>query len=270
MVREDFKEAIVALLAAISIFIILMDYLPYVSETQLLISYVADFVIVVILGLDLYARARRTGNVIGYVARRWYEVLALIPAFAFVLLESQLYIGAALRSLRLLRVIRLVAAAPRVLRAYQLLVSVLRGSKLAYLTAFSALIISLGAVSVFVIEVDHPESRITNLSDAFWWALATVTTVGYGDVVPVTQEGRVLGTVLMLAGIATLSVFISTLGATLVENKIRHTATLGDEAKELIKRKIDELENLTQEELTLLINMIKSLHESRHGLSGKD
>jgi voltage-gated potassium channel len=72
-------------------------------------------------------------------------------------------------------------------------------------------------VAVGDLQRVHPRVRRTRLKvkgfgDAFRWSLATVTTVVYGDVVPVSSLGRAVGAVLMVSGIAILRVFISSLG----------------------------------------------------------
>jgi len=255
-------ELVVALLAVVSIFTVMLEYIIPFSAEEILAVYVFDLLVVVVLAADFYVRARATESWRRYVMKQWYELLALIPAFVFALVESQPAFGAALRSLRLVRAVRVVAATPRLIRAFHMMSYVMRESKLTYLLTASSVIISAGAVAVYVLESNLPNARITNLSDAFWWALATVTTVGYGDVVPVTAEGRLMGTMLMLVGIAVLGILISNLGATLVERRLRREVReLKDEAKELIKQKIDSLETLTQEELEVLLNMIKSLHQ---------
>jgi uncharacterized protein (UPF0333 family) len=120
-----------------------------------------------------------------------------------------------------------------------------RQAQLGYLLAVSAVVVAVGTFSAYILESDIPDSRIRDLGDAFWWALATVTTVGYGDVVPVTALGRAVGAVLMVSGIAILSVFISSLGAFLIKTAAT-PKTLTDEVKETIKKKIDNIENLTQ------------------------
>jgi voltage-gated potassium channel len=63
------------------------------------------------------------------------------------------------------------------------------------------LIIFFGGIGVYLAEHKHQGANITNLGDAFWWAIETVTTVGYGDYTPITLVGRVIAVVVMFSGI---------------------------------------------------------------------
>ena len=63
--------------------------------------------------------------------------------------------------------------------------------------------------------VDHDE--FPDLGESLWWALQTVTTVGYGDVVPADTEGRIIGSVLMLQGIGFITVIAASVTAALIE-----------------------------------------------------
>ena len=133
----------------------------------------------------------------------------------------------------------------------------------------SLLIVSISVIfssgiGIFLIESPHEDAQITNLIDAFWWASATVTTVGYGDVVPVTEAGRVMGIGLMFVGISIIGVFISALGARLVGSRLKKRETLEYDAKSLIIKKISEIERLEKHEVDLLINMVKDLHDELH------
>ena len=128
----------------------------------------------------------------------------------------------------------------------------------------SILVVGGSGFGIYLIESPQPDAQITNLIDAFWWASATVTTVGYGDVVPVTEAGRVMGIGLMFVGISIIGIFISALGARLVGSRLKKHESMENDAKSLIIRKISEIERLEKHEVDLLINMVKDLHDKLH------
>lgn len=131
---------------------------------------------------------------------------------------------------------------------------------LIYLLIISILVIGSSGIGIYLIESTHDDAQITNLIDAFWWVSATVTTVGYGDVVPVTEAGRLMGIVLMFVGISIIGTFISVLGARLVGLRLKKQEKSEYSTKSLIIKKINNIENLEKHEVELLISMVKDLH----------
>lgn len=262
---QSHREIAISILAVASIFVILLTEFLAVSDEVAVLIYLVDAVIVAILSADFYIRAKRSDGPARYVLKNWYELLALIPAFLFAFLVSEPILGATLRSLRVIRIFRLAVLLPRVIRAFNFVATLLVESKLLYLMIVSAITVTVGAFTIYALEADLIDSKITTFSDAMWWALATVTTVGYGDVVPVTTEGRIVGVVLMVAGIAIFGIFISSVGAILVETRLRRRSKEGvaSDVKELVKAKIDSLEELSPEELDLLLALIRELYSVR-------
>jgi voltage-gated potassium channel len=99
-----------------------------------------------------------------------------------------------------------------------------------------AVTIAAGVVMWFVDREDFP-----NVWLGLWWAVQTVTTVGYGDVTPTTPAGRGIGTVVMLTGIAFVTVVTAAITAVFVESarrKIRAADTLAqvDQHTEILER----------------------------------
>ena len=123
------------------------------------------------------------------------------------------------------------------------------------------LVIGSSGIGIYLIESPHENAQITNLLDAFWWVSATVTTVGYGDVVPVTDLGRLMGIALMFVGIAIIGTFISAFGAMLIGSRLKKHETVEDSTKSMIIKKINDIENLEKNEVELLISMVKDLHD---------
>jgi voltage-gated potassium channel Kch len=72
------------------------------------------------------------------------------------------------------------------------------------LTAASALIVLASGSALWLVEGDRPDSTLRSWGDALWWSLSTITTVGYGDHVPVTTAGRLIATAVMVVGVAVI------------------------------------------------------------------
>lgn len=116
-----------------------------------------------------------------------------------------------LRPLRLLRLLVLFGALQKAIGG------AIRGKIIVY-TAFSVvLLIYIASLAILDEERGKPGSRINNFGDAVWWAISTVTTVGYGDKTPVTTVGKVIAVFLMLGGISLLGVVTATLASWIVQ-----------------------------------------------------
>ena len=85
-------------------------------------------------------------------------------------------------------------------------------------------LVAVGSVLVYIAEVHH--GRIESLWDAVWWSVVTITTVGYGDVVPSTVLGRVVGMFVMLSGISVISLLTATISSVFVAQRIRESQGL--------------------------------------------
>jgi voltage-gated potassium channel len=83
-----------------------------------------------------------------------------------------------------------------------------------YLLGFvSVLIIVFGSIIIFEVEKDLKDTKFTKLSDAVWWCVVTLTTIGYGDVYPISMLGRAVAMVIMVIGVGIFGTFISLMGS---------------------------------------------------------
>ena len=131
-----------------------------------------------------------------YAVSHWYDVALIV-----------------LPMLRPLRLLRLLAFA-RVLNRSA--AGSLVGKVSAYVAGTAVMALGLGALAVLDAEQDASDANITTFGDALWWSATTVTTVGYGDLYPVTTTGRLVAVALMLVGIACIGAITAGVAAWLV------------------------------------------------------
>ncbi|MCB0932911.1 MAG: potassium channel family protein [Mycobacterium sp.] len=116
-----------------------------------------------------------------------------------------------LRPLRLLRLLVLLGALQKAAG------DAIRGRVIVY-TAFSVvLLVYVASLAILEQERGRPGSMINNFGDAVWWSISTVTTVGYGDLSPVTTTGRVIAVFLMIGGISLVGLVTATLASWIIQ-----------------------------------------------------
>src|SRR3990167_6403728 len=108
-----------------------------------------------------------------------------------------------LRVFILFRVLKLF----RYAKSLRRLLSILSSKKFEFFTLiiFTMIVTMIASVLIYVMEANNPESPVDTLFDAVYWAVVTIFTVGYGDIIPVTSEGRVVAMVVIVLGIAVIS-----------------------------------------------------------------
>lgn len=150
-----------------------------------------DTMVCAVFLVDFAVRFHRAESKLTFMKWGWLDLIASIPNIDFLRWG---------RLVRVLRIIRLLRAIRSVQRILQMLLrnSTETGFVSIGLTAF--LLVIFSSVSILICETGA-ESNIKCAEDAVWWSVTTMTTVGYGDKYPVSTEGRILGMVLMTAGV---------------------------------------------------------------------
>lgn len=91
------------------------------------------------------------------------------------------------------------------------------------ITATTFLMVVIMGAAVLDVERNVPGSHIKSAGDALWWGLITVTTIGYGDVYPITAEGRLVAAVLIIFGIAMISTLTASFAAWLLSQDVKES-----------------------------------------------
>ena len=148
--------------------------------------------------------------VVDYVVRlcladnRWHWFLRHLLDFAIVTLPL-------LRPLRLLRLLVLIEVLQKAIG------DAFRGRIVVYTVSGVVLLIYTSSLAVFDKERYLHGATINSFGKALWWSITTVTTVGYGDVYPVTNTGRVIAVLLMIGGISLVGVVTAALASWIIE-----------------------------------------------------
>jgi len=202
--------------------------------------------------LEFGSRILAARSRLAYLRGHWIDVVALAPPIRIA------------RPLRLLRLLRLVRAFAGIYRAGLHIDGLARHKGFAWL-----LIAWLGVMAVcsaWLYIAEHGANKaIDNPFDALWWGVVTLTTVGYGDVTPVTTEGRIAAMALMLLGIglfgaitATITSYLMTADLRRMESKLEADTALDQAAGD--RTKTAERTSSPQPSLASELERLTTLH----------
>jgi voltage-gated potassium channel len=192
-------------IAIISAFYLVLLLVPRVAITSLDSARVIttlDIIFWAILVVDLTYRIAFTTN----PRERLWRIVALLLLATGVL--ALFRISGDTRDIVRLALIAVVA-----IRAVNSVRFFFKLRSMIYILSAVVLIVLAFGVSMTATEEHKPDANINSLSDGLWWAVSTVTTVGYGDKFPVTNSGRVLATGLMFLGVVLFSILTATLAS---------------------------------------------------------
>jgi voltage-gated potassium channel len=187
--------------------------LPLDQDTRDLVNLYDNAICVIFLidfAYNVTGARPKNGYLVGQ--RGWIDLLGSIPSFTF-------FPAAGL--LRMFRVFRLT----RIMRIFrgqnqkQIVADVLhnRGQYATFITILLAgMVLSVASILVLQFESRSPGANITTGGDALWWAIVTITTVGYGDFYPTTALGRITGVFVMFSGVGIIGALASILASMLV------------------------------------------------------
>jgi voltage-gated potassium channel len=142
------------------------------------------------------------------------DLLAILPFYLPMVISMNLRYIRILRVMRLLRVFKLkryVAALSGLRQAF-----ITKGPQLLMTVAFCFILLIFSSALMYHFEQEAQADKFPNIPSAFYWAISTLTTVGYGDVVPVTVGGRVLAGVISVIGVAFVALPAGILGSGLM------------------------------------------------------
>lgn len=243
-------ESFILLISILSIFNLLIRFLPGVNPAIQDVAHLVDAMLLVVLIGDFIYRFFSAESKADYFLKQWgwADLLASLP-----LQQVRIF-----RLFRIVRVIRLL----RQFGVRNVINEVVRdraGSAL-YLTLFAVLmLVEFGAIAVLYAEVGTPDANITTAVDAVWWGIVTITTVGYGDFFPTTGAGRLIAVLVMAVGLSLFGVLTGFLanafvpesnGDDVVSRQLAHAVDLLEKQQSTnaaLQARLDTLEQLIRQ-----------------------
>ncbi len=189
------------------------------------------------------------------------DLLAVLSGLLPMIFEIDLRILRALRMLRLLKF-------SRYFKVMNLLLGVLKEERQSFLAAMFLLTIAMliASTGIYIFEKDAQPDKFGSIPEAMWWAVATLTTVGYGDVTPITAMGKIFGALITIIGIGTVALPSGILASGFSDQLKRRKNTYEKELSIamqdgiITKKERDKLEKIA-EDMNLSVDQIKLMEK---------
>ncbi|TXE14544.1 ion transporter [Algoriphagus aquimarinus] len=211
-----------------SIFVAILDSVASLRAQYGEIFLILEWVFTVLFTIEYLLRVWLSRKPSGYIFSFFgmVDLLAILPSYlSFFVVNSQLL--TVVRALRLLRVIRILKLGRYVAEAEYLTKSLRASShKILIFIGFVVTIVLIMGTCMFIIE--GPEHGFTSIPIGMYWAIVTLTTVGFGDIYPVTPLGQLLSSLIMLLGYAIIAVPTGIVSSEMASQKRKDEKALGD------------------------------------------
>jgi len=177
----------------------------FLIETSCIVWFLIE------IGLRFYCSPKRKRFFMNFL--NIIDVLAILPYFiTFIIttiaVESSLKPQTAtiLRTIRLVRMLRILKLS-RYSRGFRILgLTLVRSTRVLFLLVCFQVVLAIFFSSIgYFVEHDEKQTKFTSIPESFWWALITMTTVGYGDICPTTLWGKITGACCAIMGILSIS-----------------------------------------------------------------
>jgi voltage-gated potassium channel len=200
-----FDTAIVAVIL-VSVAVVMADSVPAWHVRHRTVFEAVEWLFTALFTIEYMARLASVDRPLRY-ARSFFgivDLIAVLPTYLALFLP-ELHSLIDVRILRLLRVFRIFRLTEYVAE-YQVMGEALRASRRKILVFLSAVLMVALILGTLLYVIEGPEHGFTDIPTAVYWAITTITTVGFGDITPKTDMGRLIASVIMLIGWGTLAV----------------------------------------------------------------
>ena len=200
-------DIILLILIVASIILVMLESVASINTTYEVFFDKAEWVITILFTIEYFARIISIKKPSEYIFSFYgiIDFLSTIPKYLAVFFVGT-HALVALRALRLLRVFRILKLARFIGESNQLMKALKASKAKISVFLFAVLIISIILGTVMYIVEGGQDSGFTSIPRSVYWAIVTLTTVGYGDIAPVTALGQFIAAIIMILGYAIIAI----------------------------------------------------------------
>jgi len=204
-------------LIIVSVISVAVETLPNLSQNQQDFLFYEERIIISAFIVEYVLRIYSAEKRLSYIISFWglIDLVAILPALLSVGVDGRsLRVVRLLRVFRLLKIARYTTALDRLVRAFKSV-----RDEFIIFTAMSMVLLYICAVGIYYFEHETQPEAFPSIVHSLWWAIATLTTVGYGDVYPVTAGGRAFTFIILVVGLALVAIPSGLLASALMTDK---------------------------------------------------
>ncbi|MCI4668391.1 MAG: ion transporter [Bacteroidia bacterium] len=201
-------DIILLWLIGISVAVVMLESVPRINKEYQSLFTIIEWVVTILFTIEYCLRIYSVYRPFVYIFSFYgiVDLLSILPTFLSLFLPGTQYL-VTIRALRLLRVFRILKLSNYTSQG-NVLLSALRASRTkitVFMMAVMTIVVIMGS-AMYLIEGTDPETKFTSIPISIYWAIVTLTTVGYGDISPTTELGQFLSSILMILGYAIIAV----------------------------------------------------------------
>jgi len=244
-------EVTITMLTIIAVVMVTLEFFMPETSYEASVFNAIDTGILIIFALDYFSRLILSKNKYQFFRSNIVDLISIIPFNSVFQAARILRITKLLKFTRLFKLLKLVRIIILLAKFKKKMDKFLKTNNFNYVIWFTIFTVIIGALGFSIIENK-------SFSDGLWWSFVTVTTVGYGDMSPVTGAGRLLASILMLIGIGFIGMLTGTIATFFIKNEVHH-GTFKENTIEGIRISLNDFDNLSSEDIDNIYKILKSL-----------
>ena len=232
-------DIVLMVMISLSIVISFIETIPSLAHTFQFALEILEYIVTFFFTVEYIARIYCSPRPKDYILSFFgiIDLMATLPPYLSYFFPNARYM-LILRTFRFIRIFRIFKLFSLINEGYVLMYSLKKSlNKISVYFMFVLILVTCLGTLMYMVESGHPDTRFTDLGTSVYWAIVTMTTVGYGDITPVTPIGRLLSAFVMLLGYTIIAVPTGIVTATIIDEtkdkpKDGHCPRCGDEIRD--------------------------------------